>query len=167
MSVTLTTTIGSASANSYLSVTNADDYFAARPFSTAWEGSDDEKAIFLKEACQLMQDFWWLGSRVNDTQALAWPRCNVWQPDKCEQFDTDEIPQQVKDAQCEIALAIKLGGADGALVTGVATTGGIRSFKLGDLSVTKESVASPASAAQLPRVQRLLRDLMTAPERRR
>lgn len=165
MAVTLITTIGSSTANSFVTVADADAYFAGRPFSTGWRDEDtDNKAVFLKAACELMQDFQWLGSRVNPapTQALAWPRVNCPNPDQVPNdwgrnyaFNSDVIPQRVKDAQCEIAEAIRAGGADGPLMGG-APMGGFTSLKLGDLTIAATSTATVTSPLQLKRVQQLL-----------
>jgi hypothetical protein len=64
-------------------------------------------------AAQRFQRENWLGSRVDETQALAWPRYNVLVVDGVGAYYlTTEIPQLVKDAQCELALAM-IGGWTG------------------------------------------------------
>ena len=57
----------------------------------------------------------WDGRKAADTQALQWPRDWVVDPDSPNHFyyDNDEIPQRVKDAQCEYAFEfIRAGTTD-------------------------------------------------------
>jgi len=111
MPITITTTVGGATSNSYVSVSDADTYFESRLNTSAWTGDDDKKKALVMAAKRL-QDEQWRGSRVDDTQALAWPRYDVEKYDNAGSgygsyptyYDTDEIPQPVKDAQCELAL---------------------------------------------------------------
>ncbi len=136
MSVTIVTTVGSASANSYASLAEADAYFALRPNATAWTAimDGDERSKLLLWAMRSLDGLGWVGARVVPTQSLDWPRLAVrpvermppyalrygtLQPlvfpgapglyDLRGQFHaTTSIPQGVKDAQCEFALAAQL-----------------------------------------------------------
>ena len=126
----LVTTIGAANANSYVSLVEAATYFDVRFNGSLWLNlsSDDQKRTLLM-ATQRLNRINWLGVRVTDDQALAWPRLGVmktdgmnvftnWWPghDADGYFQDDEIPQQVKDAQCEYALdlisSVDLSGND-------------------------------------------------------
>jgi len=109
----LVTTIGSASANSYVTQDEAETYFAARLNVSAWTTAEDNRDKALLQAARQLQNENWLGSRVDSTQAMAWPRVGVEKADSAgsdygygygEQYLTTEIPQRVKDAQCELAL---------------------------------------------------------------
>lgn len=138
MPSTIVTTISSASANSYVSLSDATTYFADRFGGEAWSGNgvgDDEskQTQALLTAARRMQEENWLGSRIDTTQALAWPRSGVEKPDGPYRslYLTTEIPQPVKDAQCELALwlmatnqrpgeanrRVKTWSADGASAT--------------------------------------------------
>jgi hypothetical protein len=81
MALTVTATPMSASANSYLSVADADTL--AESYSTAIQDSwlalgDDEKGRYLVSATRnLNNSFRFLGYRTTDAQALEWPRTNV------------------------------------------------------------------------------------------
>ncbi len=105
MALTIDTTVGGAAANSYVSVAQADTYFEARLNTSAWTGDEDKKKA-LRMAAKRLQDENWRGCRVDDTQALAWPRYEVENPDSPsgDYFADDEIPQRVIDAQCELAI---------------------------------------------------------------
>jgi hypothetical protein len=118
----LITTIGGADSNSYVSLAEADAYFEARLDGESWatETSDRRTQGLLKVAKRLDQ-INWLGSRVTTIQALSWPRIGVAKRDGADvytyawvgypgigygdQYRTDEIPDVIKDAQCEFAFA--------------------------------------------------------------
>lgn len=121
---TIVTTIGSASANSYATIAEADTYFDNRLNVSTWGASsdDDQLRALIMAANTFNQDsFNWLGSRVNSTQRLAFPRQGCPKVDSSamvfpgagafffsgsyqDYYLTTEIPQPVKDAQCELAL---------------------------------------------------------------
>jgi hypothetical protein len=95
---------GLSTANSYISVADADAYFEARSNST-WDGAIDDS----KEAALLYATLWvdrryvWPGFIVISTQALSWPR--GWAYDyEGRVIDSSTVPQAVKDAVCEAAL---------------------------------------------------------------
>src|SRR5215475_3175217 len=149
MPSTIVTTIGSPSANSYISVVDGDAYFDDRLDAAKWTAAQTaDKTRALLQAAKQMQFENWLGSRVNSTQAMAWPRVGVakidaisfgysghshgygygyWYPK--EVYLPTEIPQPVKDAQAELALDLLSGVSGGA---GAPT---IQSFTLDGLNV--------------------------------
>jgi hypothetical protein len=118
----IVTTIGAASANSYIDVAAADAYFDDRLDATVWNAAvmpDRTRALLM--AANRLEVENWLGNRVTTAQRLAWPRVDVAKVDPVgvgygggyhgygyqftEVYKSDEIPQPVKDAQCELALA--------------------------------------------------------------
>ncbi len=121
MPATIVTTIGSASANSYISEADARSYFDdrldGRPFIEA--SSDDQQRVLLMAAARL-NDTQWAGVRASASQSLAWPRIGVVKRDTVafsailDQWASDEIPQFVKDAQCLLALSYLQGYEEGA-----------------------------------------------------
>jgi hypothetical protein len=116
------TTTGGAIANSYVTVEEAENFLDARLNAGAWTNAkpDDKKRALLMAANRLDRENW-LGNRVTSVQRLAWPRTGAAKVDSVgigygfaghswgwgygETYSTDEIPQPVKDAQCELALA--------------------------------------------------------------
>jgi hypothetical protein len=136
---TLTTTSGSASANSYVSLSDAVTFFESWLNADAWDAADDtnrEKALVM--AAKQLQRENWIGQRATTTQALAWPRTGAEKPDSyggwtdfgwAAHYETTEIPQEVKDAQCLLALA---------LLNGYGQTGGstVKSFSADGFSVS-------------------------------
>lgn len=131
MPITLDTTIGGASANSYVDLPAADAYHDARLNTDSWTGATaDNKTRALLMATERLQSENWLGNRVTTTQRLAWPRWGAAKRDSVglgyglggyytgfgyaygEPYLTTEIPQPVKDAQCELALSFLEGVSD-------------------------------------------------------
>src|SRR5215471_133380 len=122
----LDTTIGGAAANSYVTLQNAEDYFDAQLGSEKWtDANSDDKTRALLMGAKRLQRETWLGGKVASTQRLAWPRLNVKKIDGIhpdftwgygyagfcdEYYANNEIPQQVKDAQCEFALIFLSSG---------------------------------------------------------
>jgi len=92
--------------NTYNTLSEADIYAETRPFTEDWEAADDE----IKEGALIMS-FWHLelawtyeGS-IADTitpQTANWPRDNVYNR-HCLLIGSTTVPQQVKDAQMELA----------------------------------------------------------------
>ncbi len=112
MAVTIIATAGSASANSFVTEAEADAYMDARPNATAWTGTLPKQQA-LVQATRQLSALQWIGTRVDDTQALSWPRqwaINFDAPTGTTYWATDAIPQWLKDATCELALASLVAG---------------------------------------------------------
>lgn len=96
-----------SNANSLVTLSEADAYFTARAITT-WTGTDSAKQAALIRAMQYLNGLSWQGLPVVYNQPLAWPRCYVNLPSG-DYWPQGEIPKQVKDAQCEIALRWLIG----------------------------------------------------------
>ncbi len=147
MPSTIISTVGAANANSYVvDLAAANAYFDDQLNSSKWTAATDaDKTRALLQAAARMQDENWLGNRVNTIQRLAWPRVAVAKTDQAggwwyglgygggywfaDYYRSDEIPQPVKDAQCEFALVLLSGGGGGA------AAGTIESFTVDGLNV--------------------------------
>lgn len=118
-------TIGAANANSYCTLQEAETYFDQRRNTSAWDEADyDDRIRALIEATRWLEDEAWREDRVSSTQALAWPRVNVPKKDAIgnygfgssyqyrEVYQPTEIPEPVKRAQMELALAMLDGRFD-------------------------------------------------------
>jgi hypothetical protein len=110
---TIETTIGASDANSFVTLDEAIEYLDGQLNADAFcKASDANQKRALIQAARVMDRWQWVGSQVDSTQALAWPRYDVEDPDgvglsECPlYYPPDEIPQRVKDAQCELALAL-------------------------------------------------------------
>ena len=146
-------TVGGASANSYVSRTEANAYFADRLNDEVWEAaSNTTKDDALIMATLRLDEEDYVGTRASETQNLKWPRYGVY-IDGVYQA-SDDIPRQVKEATYEMALALMKD------ITYFEDTGleGFENIKLGELDVTprvRSSGILPAS------VERLLGNLKT------
>jgi hypothetical protein len=92
--------VGSGTANSYVTLAAAEAYFAGRMDAAAWAAADDatrERALVM--AARMLERPRWHGARMTVGQALSWPRTGV--PGLVD----GTIPPAVIHAQCEEALA--------------------------------------------------------------
>ena len=126
MAATITATLSSASANSYVTLAEADAYFETVPSSTQWDNkSDDNKNRALISATR---------------QALSWPR-NNYHVDRVE-LTCSAIPPDIKYAAFELARAL---ANDTDSITGTTgDTGLYEEVKLGELEV-KYNTSSQAT----------------------
>ena len=173
MAVTIDATAGGASANSYMTLAQADAYVEAMISSadvTAWStGSDDTRNRALTAAAQRLDRERFIGARATDTQALQWPRTGVRKPDTyvntyatgfpfriSEDYSTDtEIPDQIKRAQVELAVYLKNN------VEGISL-GGLEDFKnvkIGSLDVTPDKTGAVGADRVPPMFERYLTGL--------
>jgi len=174
---TLITTIGGSTSNSYVTIDEAQTYFDSRLGSELWMNLSeaDNKLRALIQAANRLQVENWLGNRVASAQRLAWPRVDVvkvdavgvgwgygtsyaWGPGYTEYYQSTEIPQQVKDAQCELALAYLNGFDDGE-------EDAINSFSADGVSVSFR--AQRPTGGLPPVVQQLIGELIGGAELRR
>ncbi len=126
MAVELVTTIGSAAANSYVSLDEAADYFETRLNSEAWGATDDTmQTAALLTAMRLFSRLPWIGAPLTTTQALHFPVTGIRPMEQEGEFyqggasgggiydlfrrkfwPVTEIPQPIKDGLCELVLAL-------------------------------------------------------------
>lgn len=156
---TLVETAGLSTSNSFLSQDAATDYFDARLNTSAWDGaSSDDKDRALIAASRELNLLPWLGYRVSTTQAMAWPRSWVINPDSAysqDYYSESEIPQRVKDATCEYALELLNAGTTD--ISSRDSSREVISETVGPISVT---YAGPSQKAQgLARYPNVLRSL--------
>jgi hypothetical protein len=150
-------TVGGVSANSYVTLDEAYDYFAAHPYASAWITAGDTGA-FAQEALLIQAALWvdqlepeFEGSRAATTQALAFPRSGVRDAGGTALGD-DVVPLFVKRAQYEAVLAI-------ANENPFADTGleGFKRVKVGPIEIETRA----RGAGSLPsHVRRFLRPVL-------
>lgn len=129
----LVTTIGSRSANSYISVASADSILNASSLYnvTAWTAlttAGKEERLVL--ACLLMNRISWAGFPVYEKQALAFPR--RWTVE-----DAIEIPLNIQQAQAFIAYDVIHRG----LVSASNPSTGISKAAIKSLSLFQQSLS--------------------------
>ena len=132
MAATITATLSSATANSYVTLAEANDYFETVPDSSTWTNkTDDQKNRSLIAATRWIDTLNYYGSRCDNGQALKFPR-NNYTIDNVELTCTT-IPNNIKYAQYELARAL---ANDTSAITGTTgKDGNFSEVQLGDLQV--------------------------------
>ena len=132
MAATITATLKSATANSYVTLAEANTYFETVPDSTTWTNkTDDQKNRALISATRWIDGLNFYGDRFDESQALKWPR-NNYHVDDVELACTS-IPANIKYAQYELARA--LANETDAITGNKGTDGVYEEVKLGDMEV--------------------------------
>lgn len=140
MAATIDATLGGASANSYVTLAEADTYFETVPDSSTWDDkTNDQKNRALISATRWIDALSFYGDRCSTTQALKWPREN-YTVDGIELACT-LIPVGIEIATYELARA--LANDTGAITDTTGETGLYEAVKLGDIEV-KYSKSSQA-----------------------
>lgn len=151
MAITLEATAGSATANSYATLAEAESYFEAHANAAAWDALDGDEA---KKACLItatnrLEQEQYLGSRSDEDQRLAWPREGII--DDGLEVDSETIPRFLREACLEEALAVAAQPAR-------YDTNGLAQFEslsAGPISLTTRTGAM-GSNALTPAASRLL-----------
>ena len=109
MAVTLVATPGATNANSYCTLAEADTYHGGRLNNATWTTAVVDTKVRALITAPRRLDEWikWAGSSFASTQALLWPRLDVFDRHGLE-FSSDVIPQFLKDATAEFALFLLL-----------------------------------------------------------
>ncbi len=96
----------------YVTVEEADEYFATRLNSEDWEdATDTEKLNSLYEATRAINLLRFKGVKYISTQENAWPRLIDTTHSSVVSSDGPDIPDWLVDATCEIAINL-LDGTD-------------------------------------------------------
>lgn len=168
MAISIDATAGGASANSYLTLSDANaiiDGLVQDDDVTAWaSATDDQKNRALYTAAQRIDRERFLGARATDTQSLQWPRTGVRKPDTyintyavgfpfritTDYFTDTEIPDQVKKAQAVLAVYLNNNKAG----IGLSGLEDYKSVSIGSLSVTPNSFGATGADRIPPMVER-------------
>ena len=104
MTLTLTATAGSASANTFITLADANSYHEARVNNSDWTGATDaNKNAALVWATRLLDDQPWYGQITATTQALRWPRTGCYDREGNALASTT-IPAFLENATAELAM---------------------------------------------------------------
>ncbi len=173
MAVSIDATAGGASANSYITLAEADAFVEAMVLGTdanKWgSGNTDSRNRALTAAAQRLDRERFLGARATDTQALQWPRTGVRKPDTYvntfstgfpfrisdDYFTDTEVPDQVKRAQIELAVYLH-SNKDGISLGGLED---FKNVKIGSLDVTPDKTGAVGADRIPPMVERYLTGL--------
>jgi hypothetical protein len=136
----LDATVGGASANSYVTVSEANAFFSNRLDEAQWTAITDPDAALMMGTANLdLYDP--VGNRASETQALKFPRYNVPKPDRYGYYLPTEIPQPIKNATFLFALA-----ANSAASSSFVGSGSSQKIKIGN-AITYESSSSSSSGS--------------------
>ena len=173
MAITIVATVGSASANSYLTLSDAQDLIDGLMEDddvVAWgTATTDQKNRALYSATQRIDRERFLGARATDTQAMQWPRTGVRKPDTyinnynlgfpftiTEDYFTDtEIPDQVKKAQAVLAAYLN-NNKDALDLTGLES---YSTLNVGNISITPYRFGAVGFNAVPPMFERYFRGI--------
>jgi hypothetical protein len=132
VAATIDATLKGASANSYVTLAEADTYFETVPDSSTWtDKTDDQKNRAIISATRWIDALSFYGDRCTETQALKWPR-EEYKVDGIELACT-LIPADIKYATYELARA--LANDTGAITDATGETGIYEAVELGDIKV--------------------------------
>ena len=147
---------GKSTSESYVSVADASTYHAARG-NTAWASlsTDAIREQCLRKATDFMRQAYrsrWQGYKVNEDQALDWPRYGV----EVEGYavDSDIVPTEVKNACAELALKASAAELNPDL------TQGVLSEQVGPIAVTYDK--SSPQRVRYPAIDALLSPYLKA-----
>ncbi len=141
MAATIDATLQGASANSYVTLAEANTYFETVPDSANWiNKTNDQKNRALISATRWIDALSFYGNRCTETQALKWPRKD-YKVDGIKLACT-LIPEGIKVATYELARAF---ANDTDSITGTTgTTGLYDEVEIGELKVKyKDSSTTP------------------------
>lgn len=145
-----------ANADCYVSLADANTYWAKRNDTTWAAATSGERESCLRQATAFLDaNFNWAGQRNLVTQSLSWPRILEYGLDADRKSVTStEIPSILKDACCELAKDAMAG----SLAETVERGGQVQSESVAGISVTYAVGASVSKKYQL--VELLLRKLL-------
>lgn len=104
----LDATVGSSTANSYVTVAEADLYFDNRAHASDWHEVSDKDKLLMTASQQIDWYLKFKGDKADYSQSMKWPRIGILYPDETE-YPDDIIPPEVKVAVYEMALS-SIGG---------------------------------------------------------
>ncbi|PCI54159.1 MAG: hypothetical protein COB36_10735 [Alphaproteobacteria bacterium] len=127
--MSITATPG-ASANSYISVEAANDYFHTRMHSEPWAAADVySRNKALTTATRILDGMAWCGLKSDSANSLRWPRSGVLDKDGYT-LSSSTIPSFLEQATADLALDLLVEDASKANPQAIAP---LKKAKLGAL----------------------------------
>lgn len=165
MALVVETGTGEADSDAFVSLTDMNTY-AEDHGLTDWTGAadspaDDKEAAIRRATRYLSTGFSWKGYKTNGrSQALAWPRSGATDGEG-ETIGSDEIPVEIVNACCEIAVRELV--APGYCTPDVVTAERVKSERVGSVSVDyAPSFSAEASRPAILIVQDIVGGLLSA-----
>lgn len=143
---------GLSTADAYVSLADADTYFAAHGSPSVWTAANDAQQESAIRYATLWIDarYQWPGNVRLTTQALSWPRSGVVDGEG-RYVDGESLPARLVQATCEAALEHLSTALNEILARG----GGIASETVGPISV--EYFQSATADRTFPYIDALLK----------
>lgn len=102
MTISVITTPGGITSNSFVSLEEADTYLEAHLQATEWAVfNEEQKKAALISSTREINQLRFSGRKATTSQALSWPRTGIIDYDG---FSVTGIPQALKDAVCELSI---------------------------------------------------------------
>jgi hypothetical protein len=100
---------GVTGANSYTSVDEVQTYFDDRGSNVAWDAlatTADKEAVLIQATDYIEKRFSekWIGDKNDNSNALSWPRANIYDRTGRLLYANDDIPTELKRAVAEYAV---------------------------------------------------------------
>lgn len=148
MAVVLDATPGSASANSFATLAEADGYHAGHLYADVWDDADpDQKTRALITATRLIvAGVDWLGWPASTAQVLPFPRSGLRTRSGAAIAST-VIPLELAYATAEYARQLI---AAGAMPTAPSDTVGLKKVKAGSVEIEFDGALTAGSDGRLP-----------------
>lgn len=115
----LVTTVGGTTTNSYITLAEFEAFWTERNVNLLHSDAAKE-AELVKAADYINRTYDFVGERQYRYQTMAWPRLTGIMLVKDWPIDPDTVPQDIKDAQAELAYLINQGAKPFATVEGGA-----------------------------------------------
>lgn len=177
MAVSLDATVGGASplSNTYITLAEADAYHDCRLDAVDWTrcATDEDRSKALIQSARLLDTMSFIGCRTATTQARQWPRKGITDLCGCEDEDVsdDVIPQAIKDAQSELALALIMAAENSAEIrktqsaTSTSVTGAVKRTKADVVEIeyfepTQEQIEAATQTKAAETIPKLVRRLV-------
>lgn len=157
---------GLSTANSFISVADADQYIEDHGNSSDWTGSDnDEKEEALRMASQYIVAVYtgrWLGVIANGDQSLPFPRSGMYVGGHYRA--SDSVPSEVEDATCEMAVRYRALSTGDSLIEDQEDPGAVKEYQVKVGSVMEKTVwlGGKSDQKSRPIVDGILSPLLTA-----
>ena len=173
MAITIVETVGSATANSYQTLAQAQaiiDGLIEDDDVVAWSSATtDQKNRALFTATVRIDRERFIGAKATNTQALQWPRQGVRKPDTftstyvsgfpyritADYYTETEIPKEVKEAQAILAVYLN-NNKDGLGLSGLED---YKDIKIGSLEATPNFYGAVGADRVPPLFERLFTGL--------
>lgn len=158
MALTVEDGTGLTTADSYVSVADADAYWSAYGDPSAWTSATTAaKETALRKATAYLDEWYglrWRGIRAEEYQRLDWPRIHGYDPDQ-RLIPWAEVPPAVKDATSYLALE----ALSTDLLPDLSTPGrvALERVKVGTLETETEYQGGSAPLTRRPKVEGMLR----------